>query len=1328
MSIPSTTNMAESEPSLIEPNDHEECICINRLSGSSITIECMINNEPITAIVDTAADVTVLSEKVHNNMEMKLPIIKQVSMRAAGENMSFKAQKTDKVSIKLNNIETYRNIFIAPINDTMLLGFDILHELNAHIDVKLGEVTCKAPEKEGEIISPTNIRSILEEIEGGQIPVILQENVLLKENSETILPVYIPNQTLTSQCIYFEPAMGLPALVARSVHTNCVTINTCFVNNSNQPVKLSKGTNIGHLSPTQTEYHRISEKEVRQTNLEEVRGLPEYLAPMLEEAKKNISEQEAKQLEEMLIRNRDVFATGDYDLGAFTAIAHEIETGESPPITLPLRRTPVHFAQEEEEMLSKMLEAEIIQPSNSAWGAATVLIRKKCGKLRWCVDYRLLNNATKKDVFPMPNLSECIDALEGNIWMSKLDANSAYWQVPIHPNSKEKTAFRTKYGLFEFNKLAFGLCNSPSTYNRAMNLVLKGLNWKTALSFLDDICVIGRTTTEHLANLEEVFGRFREFQMKLKPLKCQLFQREVEFLGRKIGGNGVTLTDHSIETIKEWKEPMNNKEVEQFLGLANYHRNFIKEFAEVADPLNKLLRKKIFTWKEEQQKAFQKLKELLISPEVISIPNKNGEFILDCDASNVSIGAELSQVQQDMEKAIAYGSFSLTPSQRRYCTTRKELLALVRFSNHYRHYLLGKKFKCRTDHNSLIWLMNFKHLDGQLARWNEELSQFSMEIVHRPGKNHSNADALSRRPEKEEECQYYDENTILDKLPCGGCPYCRKIHEKWSEFGKNVDTAGKLSDEKTAIRQTRIECSPDYQMGIDILFTNAPIDIRTIDEPHQWLDNQEQIEKEQRNDPDLKFLINWLESGVEPNQAELNLADTNQKYYWFNRELFFIAHKIIYKKDEEKEKLLVPSELKKDIFHLCHNIPSAAHQGTTRTKEYTKRTYFWHQMSKDIKKFVNQCKQCNINKASNRKHKHPGMQSHMGIPMERVHLDFMGPFPTSKGGNKHILVMVDSFSKWCECIALESQSAELTAKTAVNEFFSRFGYPTQILTDQGRNFESELLKHICTLLKIQKKRTTAYRPQTNGQAERTNRTLLNAIRCFVDSRQDDWDLYLPQITAAIRSAVNRNTGFSANKLMLGREINTPAELMFPGAPKNQIPVEKFVESLEEAMLKAHDVARKTLKVELKRQKCHYDLNQRSTSFKQGDAIYLLDKTTKTGRAKKLEPIWQGPAVITQLITPFLFRIRLKNRTERVVNHDAIKKCSDAELPTWVTKVQQQLEKSLQEVYCFCRKPDDGLLMVQCQGCLEWFHGSCIGMTRNQAMKMGEYVCKGCPQA
>ena len=879
MSIQPNTNMAESEPKPSEEiTSNEEYICINRLSGSSITMECLINDEPITAIVDTAADVTVLSDKAHEQMKFKLPIIKEVAMRAAGENMSFRAKKTDKVNITVNKVTTKRHIYIAPINDTMLLGFDILHEMNAKIDVKTGEVECEMSKIQGETIPSQSIRSILEEDDGEPIPVILQEEVQLKKNSETILPVYIDNQSFNSNCIYFEPTKEMPVLIARSVHINSKLINTCLINNNECTTILTKGTCIGHMCPIRIKYKKLTNPEIRQTSVEERGKLPEHLIPLLKEGQKKLSGQEAIKLEELLVRNVDVFAKGDFDLGSFDAISHEIDTGEAQPITLPLRRTPVHYLKEEEEMLSKMLDAKIIQPSNSAWGAATVLIRKKCGKLRWCVDYRLLNCATKKDMFPMPNLKECIDALEGNVWMSKLDANSAYWQVPIHPNSKEKTAFRTKHGLFQFNKLAFGLCNSPSTYNRAMNLVLKGLNWKIALSFLDDICVIGKTVTEHLNNLEEVFIRFRQYKMKLKPTKCQLFQTEVEFLGRQIGSNGVTLTDHSIETIKEWKEPSNNKEVEQFLGLANYHRNFIKNFAEVADPLNHLLRKKEFVWKEEQHKAFKSLKELLISPQVITIPNKEGEFILDCDASNVSIGAELSQIQEKVEKVIAYGSFSLTPSQRRYCTTRKELLALVRFSNHYRHYLLGKKFICRTDHNSLIWLMNFKHLDGQLARWNEELSQFPMTIVHRPGKYHNNADALSRRPETEEECPYYDENSILKNLPCGGCPYCSKIHEKWSEFGKNVDTAGKLSDEKTNIRLTRIENTPN-QMGIDVIFTNVTKDIRTIKEPNQWSDNPDKIVLKQREDPDFKFLINWLDSKIEPNQAELNLANTNQKYY-----------------------------------------------------------------------------------------------------------------------------------------------------------------------------------------------------------------------------------------------------------------------------------------------------------------------------------------------------------------------------------------------------------------------------------------------------------------
>ena len=186
-----------------------------------------------------------------------------------------------------------------------------------------------------------------------------------------------------------------------------------------------------------------------------------------------------------------------------------------------------------------------------------------------------LTRLAKNDVFPLPMMNECIDALDQNVWFSKLDANSAYWQIPIHKDSKEKTAFRTKQGLFEFNKMPYGLAGSPSTYCRAMSLVLRGLNWKIVLSFLDDICVLGRSFQEHLDNLREVFGRFRKYKLKLKPRKCALFQRTIEFLGRKVSAEGMTSTDLSIETMKNWKKPTSLKKVERLLGFTNFRRSFI---------------------------------------------------------------------------------------------------------------------------------------------------------------------------------------------------------------------------------------------------------------------------------------------------------------------------------------------------------------------------------------------------------------------------------------------------------------------------------------------------------------------------------------------------------------------------------------------------------------------------------------------------------------------------------------------------------------------------------------------------------------------------------
>ena len=924
---------------------------------------------------------------------------------------------------------------------------------------------------------------------------------------------------------------------------------------------------------------------------------------------------------------------------------------------------------------------------------------------------------TKKDVFSLPLMDECIDALNQTVFFSKVDANNAYYQIPVDEDSKEKTAFRTKHGLFHFNFMPFGLANAPGTFSRVMALVLKGLNWKTVLAFLDDLCVIGTSFEDHLENLRQVLERFREFGLKLKPKKCELFKDEVEFLGRKIGKKGITLTDHSKQTIKEWREPKTFKEVQQFLGFVNFHRQFIAGFAETCEPLQEIVKNKKYEWLLRQQDAFDTRKEQLQSPPVLAIPNQEDEFVLDTDASNCAIGAELLQRQEGQLRTIGYGSFTLTKPQRKYCATRRELLAVVRFLHHFRHYLLGKKFTLRTDHNSLNWLKNFKNLDGQMARWMEEISRYDHNMIHRPGREHVNADFLSR-PTVTENCIEQKE------IPCGKCKYCKRVEEKWKEFEEKIDDVTELRTSDLSVKRVASTLSEEQQ-AIEIEW-KKPVEgnirqVQSEKETNSIMENKEIIRKAQANDKSLKMLREWLENKKEPDSEELRMANQSAKFYWANKELFFKAEGIIYMKDEEHDILVIPEELQEECLKLSHDPPSSAHQGITRTKEKMRKSFFWYKMAKDVKKFVSGCNICNQNKGGRRKNRFPLIHDHAGTPMEKVHIDFIGPLPKTRRGNEHILVISDSFTKWCECIALPTQKAEITARTVVDQFFTRFGFPAQIVTDQGRNFESNLFTEVCKLLKIKKSRTTAYRPSANGQAERTNRTLVAAIRCTIDQNEDTWDEQLPQLVMAMRSAVNRATGQTPNRMMLGREINTPVNLMLPKKANDPSSPEEDCNELEKKMQETHEIARAVIKTQLKRSKSDHDIHARTEKFQAGDIVYLVDKA----RTNKLKPMYMGPVIITEVRSPYNFRVKVKTRELKVVHHDTMKLCRDRKVPQWISREREAILEAKERRYCICNQPDDGLEMIQCDQCHEWYHCHCVELTKRMVKEIKEYFCPKC---
>ena len=340
------------------------------------------------------------------------------------------------------------------------------------------------------------------------------------------------------------------------------------------------------------------------------------------------------------------------------------------------------------------------------------------------------------------------------MWFSTLDLVSGYWQVEVYPEDREKTAFVVPHGLYEFRTMPFGLCNAPSTFQRLMELVLAGLRWEICLAYLDDIVIFGSTFEEHLERLRTVLDRLRASGLRLKPSKCQLFRREVRFLGHVVTKDGVVADPERTEGVRTWPQPTNATELRSFLGLASYYRRFVRDFGTIAAPLNRLTEKgATFIWTEQADAAFRELKLRLTSAPVLAYPQFDKPFILDTDASNVGIGGVLSQIQDGKECVIAYGSRSLTKSERNYCVTRRELLPLVSFTRHFRCYLLGRPFTARTDHKALEWLQKFKEPEGQVARWIEQLQQYDFSITHRAGEQHGNADGLSRIP-----CTYVESN------------------------------------------------------------------------------------------------------------------------------------------------------------------------------------------------------------------------------------------------------------------------------------------------------------------------------------------------------------------------------------------------------------------------------------------------------------------------------------------------------------------------------------------------------------------------------------------
>ena len=543
----------------------------------------------------------------------------------------------------------------------------------------------------------------------------------------------------------------------------------------------------------------------------------------------DLNSQERAQLRELIIEYADLFALDRSELGSTDLVTHSINTSDHPPIRQQPRRVPFALRGKIAEMVDDMLEQGVIQPSQSPWASPVVLVAKKDGTTRFCVDYRKLNATTKMDVYPLPRIDDSLDLLAHTKYFSTLDLAAGYWQVKMDETSQEKTAFTTPVGLFEFRVMPFGLCNAPATFQRLMENVLAGLVGKQCLVYIDDILVIGTTFQEHIEYLRKVFGRLRQAGLRLKPTKCHLVQQEVGYLGYVVSDEGISADPKKIEAVESFPVPTDLTSLRSFLGLASYYRRFVPGFSKAAQPLYALTRKNVpFVWNASCQEAFDHLKQLLTEAPVLAFPDFEKDFILETDASGAGLGAVLSQEQEDgSQRPIAFASRTLQPSEKNYGVSEMEALGVVWATKHFRPYLYGHHCDVITDHEALKALLNTPQPSGKLARWGMALQELDLAIAYRSGRKNEKADALSRYPVPQESIEEEIPPVIAATTPSGN----EGRHQDCLEERQRSDPElaeiirfleeGTLPDDDKSARLLVLN-KPQYTMVEEVLYHVAP--------------------------------------------------------------------------------------------------------------------------------------------------------------------------------------------------------------------------------------------------------------------------------------------------------------------------------------------------------------------------------------------------------------------------------------------------------------------------------------------------------------------------
>lgn len=964
-------------------------------------------------------------------------------------------------------------------------------------------------------------------------------------------------------------------------------------------------------------------------------------------------------LQHLLEEYNDVFQELPGGMPPNEAHGHTIrlEPGVQPPFK---RQSRLTRAEEEEvkKQVTDLLAKGFIEPSNSPFGAPVLFVQKKDGTLRMCIDYRALNNITVRDRYPLPNIQDLIDKLHGSTVYSSLDLQQGYHQIRIKEEDVPKTAFLTPLGQFQFKVLCFGLTNAPATFQRVMNSIFGQYIGKFVLLYLDDVLVFSRNATEHAQHLRLVFEVLRKHKLYAKLKKCEFNKSELKFLGHMVGREGVRVDPDKMAVVQKWPIPKSVKELQGFLGLANYFRRFVRNYSTIAAPLTNLTQRAnadAFGWDKWNEqgpefKAFHELKEALTSAPVLALPNLNGTFEVHTDASVHGTGGVL--IQND--RVVAYTSSKFSTAEYNYTTGEQEFLALVRALQVWRCYLEGSpEVLLVTDHHPLVYLQSQSSLSRRQARWMEFLSRFNWRIVYRPGKENI-ADGISRT-----------HPLMTMAVVAAHDVMAVRPHTPGQRAGgeNTLSVQVQRTDYGYLLVQTRGQARRDDGLRVTEPAAASPFDTPGTSRP----DGGEHGKRTQRVrsggvpmevDPDVETSGNpgSVPAGEPSTNPSTSLLEQLVAAYAKDKRFKDAEFTKHYTLNTDKgtwmmgDQVVVPDspQVKNRIMREMHDGRYAGHSGITKTLERIARVFYWPDMRDDVKLYVRMCDACQRNKPSTQKKY--GLLQPLPVPGYRwasVSCDMVVKLPLSAGKYDSILTFVDRLSKMVHLVPTsEKLTAQEFAELFEREVIRLHGVPEDLVTDRGTQFNNNFWREVMNLLGMTMRMSSAYHPQTDGQTERYNRVIEEMLRAYISPSQEDWSAHLPAVEFAINNSWQetvKNTPFFLN---YGQHPLTPAvkdlPRRVPAAHEFTKGIENAVKEAKRCMAEAHE-----------RMRLRENQKRRDVVYQPGDLVMLstqnLSKHVLDQGARKLKPRFMGPFHVIQPVGSAAVKLDIPKSWSRVHN-------------------------------------------------------------------------------